>query len=137
MTRLSFDLGSTNDHVEVKPFAGSVGEMPRIDDRFQMRRYRYGFGKSPDGVIRLDWETGELQRHVTPATVTQEPVFVPRAPDAPEGDGWLLCVANRLAENRADLLILDAMNLEEPPVATVKLPFNQPMAFHGMFQPRG
>lgn len=135
MTRLSFDLASTNDHVEVQPFAGAVGEMPRCDERFQMARYRYGYGKSLDGLMRLDWETGERQVHATPGGITQEPVFVPRAPDAPEGDGWLLCLTNYPAENRADLLVVDATDLTRPPVATVKLPFNQPMAFHGMFAP--
>jgi carotenoid cleavage dioxygenase len=134
MTRLSFDLSSRNDRVDVKPFEGSVGEMPRIDDRFQMSRYRYGFGKSADGIMRLDWETGELQRHLTPGGVTQEPIFVPRSPDAPEGDGWLLCMCSYPAQNRADLLIVDAMDMAAPPVATVKMPFNLPMAFHGMFQ---
>jgi len=135
MARLSFDLADRNDHVEIRPFPGAIGEMPRCDERFQMSRYRYGFGKSRDGLIRIDWETGELVQHVTPGGRTQEPVFVPRAPDAPEGDGWLLCLTNRPDENRADLLIVDAMRMESGPVATVRLPFDQPMAFHGMFQP--
>lgn len=137
MTRLSFDLSSTNDHVEIRPFPGTMGEMPRCDDRYQMQRYRYGFGKSRDGIMRLDWDTGELQVHPTADAPggAQEPVFVPRSPDAPEGDGYLLCVVNRHAENRADLVIVDTMDMTGPPVATVRLPFNQPMAFHGMFVP--
>jgi len=137
ITRLSFDLSSTNDHVEVKPFVGAMGEMPRCDDRFQMQRYRYGFGKSRDGIMRLDWDTGELQVHPTKDAPggAQEPIFVPRSPDAPEGDGYLLCLVNRHAENRADLVIVDTMEMTGPPVATIRLPFNQPMAFHGMFVP--
>ena len=135
MTRLTFDLSSRNDHVEMQPFDGAVGEMPRCDERFQMSRYRYGYGKSLDGLMRLDWDTGELQTHLTPGGVTQEPVFVPRSPDAPEGDGWLLCMTSYPAENRADLLIVDATNMTGPPVAAVKMPFNLPMAFHGMFAP--
>lgn len=135
ITRLTFDLSDQNDHVEMRPIAGAVGEMPRCDERFQMSRYRYGFGKSRDGLMRVDWETGEVRQHLTPGGGTQEPVFVARSPDAAEGDGWLLCLVNRHAENRADLLIVDAMNIEADPVAVVKLPFNQPMAFHGMFQP--
>jgi carotenoid cleavage dioxygenase-like enzyme len=57
-------------------------------------------------------------------------VFVPRSPDAPEGDGFLLAVVTR-PDNRADLLILDAMNLEAEPLAIVRLPFTQPWLFHG------
>lgn len=133
ITRLTFDLSDQNDHVEIQSIGGAVGEMPRCDERFQMSRYRYGYGKSRDGVMRIDWETGSVEQHLTPEGGTQEPIFVPRSPDAPEGDGWLLCLTNRPKENRADLLIIDAMNMDAPPVATIRLPFNQPMAFHGMF----
>ena len=135
MTRVSIDTSSTNDHVEMKPFAGASGEMPKIDDRFAMRNYRYGFGKCRDGLMKIDWQTGEKQIHNTNGGGTQEPIFVPRTPDAPEGDGYLLCMTNRPDENRADLIIVDAMKFEEPPVAIVKLPFNTSMAFHGMFVP--
>jgi len=134
MTRLSFDLGDQNDHVEITPIPGAIGEMPRCDERFLMARYRYGFGKSRDGLIKVDWETKQFSEHLTPGGLTQEPVFVPRSENAPEGDGWLLCVANRPAENRADLIIVDTRNFEGEPAAVVKLPFNLPMAFHGMFQ---
>lgn len=135
MTRLSFDLSNHNAPVAVQPFPNAVGEMPRLDERFQMSRYRYGYGKSRNGIIRLDWETLSLDEHLTPGARTQEPIFVPRMTDAPEGDGWLLCVVNRPEENRADLLIVDAMHIDRPPVATIRLPFDLPMAFHGMFQP--
>ena len=63
----------------------------------------------------------------------QEPIFVPRTPDAPEGDGWLLFLVHFHAENRAELRVVDAMDVTAPPVARVKLPFNQPTAFHGCF----
>jgi len=133
ITRLSFDLSDQNDHVEIQPIAGAIGEMPRCDERFQMSECRYGFGKTRDGVMRVDWHTGEVVQHLTAGGATQEPVFVPRSADAAEGDGWLLCLCTRPEENRADLLIIDAMNMAGLPVATVRLPFNQPMAFHGMF----
>lgn len=113
--------------------------MPRLDERFAMAPYRYGYIKTRDGVARLDWQTMQLAVHrfADPADSAQEPVFVPRYADSPEGDGYLLFVVNRGSENRADLVILDAMNIEGPAVATVKLPFNQPGAFHGMFVARG
>jgi carotenoid cleavage dioxygenase-like enzyme len=34
------------------------------------------------------------------ATLTSEPVFVPRSADAPEGHGWVMAVVWRAAENR-------------------------------------
>ena len=135
MTRLSFHLAEQNDRVEITPVPGAVGEMPRCDERYQMARYRYGFGKSRAGLLMVDWETRSCIEHVTPGGASQEPVFVPRHENAPEGDGWVMCVVNRPDENRADLIIVDTARFDREPVATIKLPFNLPMAFHGMFQP--
>lgn len=137
IARLTFDLDSNDAEAKVDIFPGATGEMPKCDDRFQMSRYRYGYMKSRDGIARIDWETGERVVHPIPQSPggAQEPVFVPRTPDAPEGDGWLLCLVNHNAENRAELFILDAMDMAGPAVAKVRLPFNQPMAFHGCFAP--
>ena len=41
----------------------------------------------------------------------------------PEGDGYLIGVAQRLLEGRSELLILDAQRLAEGPLATVRMPF--------------
>jgi carotenoid cleavage dioxygenase-like enzyme len=40
---------------------------------------------------------------------------------------------NRMAENRSDLAILDAQNVEAGPVAIIKLPHRVRMTFHGMW----
>lgn len=133
VTRLSFDLSSPTDDVMRKPFPGAMGEMPRVDPRYLMSRYRYGFIKSRTGVARLDWQTGELSTHETPGGNTQEPVFVPRSQNSAEGDGYVLVVVNRQAEGHAELLVLDTMRWTDAPVACVRLPFRQPMAFHGNF----
>jgi carotenoid cleavage dioxygenase len=68
--------------------------------------------------------------------MSQETVFVPRSPDAPEGDGYLLSVVNRVKENLAELYVLDTQDFLGAPVARVRLPFNLPMSFHGCFVPR-
>ena len=133
ISRLTFDLKS--GEVSIKQFPGSIGEMPRCDERFASKRYRYGFHRSLEGITRIDWQTGERSICATPHAPggTQEPVFVPRAPDAPEGEGYVVCLANVASENRAELIVADAMKMEQGPVATVRLPFNQPAAFHGCF----
>jgi carotenoid cleavage dioxygenase len=127
-SRFTFDLGS--GEMSLRPLSnGPGGGMPEVDDRYAMQRYRYGYSTSRSGLVRYDVETGARQEHVTEGG-SQEPVFVPRTPDAPEGVGFLLSVVTR-PDNRADLLILDAMDIEADPIATVRLPFSQPWLFHG------
>lgn len=130
-SRLSFDL-STGE-VSIRPLSNSpAGGMPEVDDRFAMQKYRYGYSSSRTGLVRYDVETGARVEHVAEGSA-QEPVFVPRTPDAPEGDGFLLSVVTR-PDNRADLIILDAMDMEAQPLATVRLPFSQPWLFHGCWK---
>jgi carotenoid cleavage dioxygenase len=72
------------------------------------------------------WEPGGSGVH--------EPNFVVRA-GAPEGEGYLLTIVNRLAENRSDLAILNAARLQDGPLAVVKLPVRVRSTFHGMWVP--
>jgi carotenoid cleavage dioxygenase len=65
----------------------------------------------------------------------QEAQFVPRTPDAPEGDGWLLVPVARVSEMRSDLAILDARNVAAGPVALLKLPVRIRATFHGTWVP--
>jgi carotenoid cleavage dioxygenase len=113
--------------------------MPRIDDRFAMEKYRVGYFSLRDfpqmGVGQIDWENEEMKVHELEGAAAQEPLFVPRAHNSPEGDGFILTVVDRFAEKRADLLVLDGNDVSRPPLATVKLPFALPMAFHGCWVP--
>ncbi|MFE7802201.1 carotenoid oxygenase family protein [Nocardia sp. NPDC057440] len=65
-----------------------------------------------------------------------EPLFVPRSPAAPEDDGWLLFLNHELVENRSQLVILDARDLERGPLATAWLEHQVPWGFHGTFTHR-
>ncbi|UVJ45742.1 carotenoid oxygenase family protein [Pseudomonas sp. LS1212] len=140
LTRLSFDLSKPDDQaITLSPVAGAFGDMPRLDERFAMSKYKFGYSiyRNPPhfGIGQVDWDTKELKIHDMPDSSAQEPLFVPRHKDAPEGDGFILTVVNRLKENRADLVILDGRDVSQPPLATVKLPFNMPFQFHGCFIP--
>jgi carotenoid cleavage dioxygenase len=137
LSRLTFDLSSPSDSYTVEPFAGAIGEMPRIHPGHYMSKYRYGYMLAiPGGIGRLDWETHTLQVHKLERTACGEPVFVPRGSTSAEGDGFVLSLVDRLDDNRSDLLILDAMNMTGEPLAVVKLPFRAPKAFHGSWVPR-
>lgn len=136
ITRITFDLSKPDDQsVTLQPLQGALGDMPRIDDRFAMQKYRMGYFAFRDfpnmGIGQIDWDSGEIRYHTLQGASAQEPLFVPRSADAAEGDGFILTVVDRFAEKRTDLLILDANDVSRPALATVKLPFALPMAFHG------
>jgi carotenoid cleavage dioxygenase len=84
----------------------------------------------------LDMSTGEMKSWFAGDTSsTQEPVFAPKSADAAEGEGYVLGVVNRRAENRADLVVFDAEHIDEGPIATVKIPVRLKYAIHGNWIP--
>ena len=142
LTRITMDLTRNDGEYEKERLLNVSSEMPRTDDRYQGRPYRYGYMivyRSADGSSatgRLDHETGELETYAPgPGDAVQECQFVPRSPDAPEGDGWLLVPVNRISENRSDLVVLDAQDIAAGPVATIKLPVRVRATFHGTWVP--
>jgi carotenoid cleavage dioxygenase len=117
-------------------------EFPRHDERLVGRRHRYGYSTEattgPDGgiafgsVLKIDVDRAETVVHdVGPGRAAMEPVFVPRAPDAAEDDGWVLVYVHDGARNACDVVVLDAQDFTAPPVATVHLPVRVPFGFHG------
>ena len=66
----------------------------------------------------------------TDSTV-QEAIFVPPGPDAPPGHGYVMQLIDRHATGTTDLLILDAQRIDEPPVATLRIPIRMPGGLHG------
>ena len=155
VTRLSVDLSKRSDTFDMQPLYPDTGVLPRQDDRYQTVPYRYGFmptvdlSEPPHPVVagrpfrpnncytRFDHATGTTTVYRAGGDVAlQECCFAPRRDDAPEGDGYLLGVAERLQEcGRSDLLVLDASNLEAGPVATVRLPFRIFGQVHGWWHP--
>jgi len=134
ITRLVFDLAGESDQPKVIPIAGAVGEMPKIDDRFAMKKYRYGWFRGMGGLYRIDWETLEVKNFpIVAPVVMHEPTFIPRHEEAEEGDGWLVAVANNVATNRGGLVVFDANRIEDGPIAKAKIPYATHMTFHGSF----
>lgn len=117
-------------------------EFHRPDERFFGQPYRYAWslglpgadsaflGEAP--IYRHDLETGERQAHdFGPGKVPGEFVFVPRHPDAPEGDGWLMGYVIDRPSETTDLVILDASDMAAAPIARVHVPHRIPPGFHG------
>ena len=147
------DLSSNDDEfAEINRLTETFSEFPRIDDRFtgQKNRYTWGLevdfkrpieavggsaGGAPMNCLFLkDLETGDEQHWwAGPTSTLQEPCFIPRSADAPEGDGWIVQLCNRLDQHRSDLLIFDALEIEKGPVATVHIPIRLRFGLHGNF----
>ena len=89
------------------------GEFPRFDERRAGLGYRHGWfagrsrgrpGDMFDSIAHVDLETGKRATYVfADGDAPGEPVFVPRSAGAPEGDGWILALVYRAAEDRSDL----------------------------------
>jgi carotenoid cleavage dioxygenase len=151
--RWTFDLASPNDTLRSEKLFPQVGEMPMIDLRFLTQETEhFWFGtsntdlgpmlemgpKGPPFTCLGHWNarTSKLDFYYAgPHSAPEEPVFVPRSAGAAQGDGWLLTVVGRRAENRTDLVILDAQNLSAGPVATIRFPARIHEGFHGIWVP--
>jgi carotenoid cleavage dioxygenase-like enzyme len=145
--RWTLDLDATTDVVRTEFLSERPGEFPRCDERLVGRAYRHGFYASGDpaqqdaasictGVVHLDLKTGRSAEWKVPEGDTlSEAVFVPRTPDAPEGEGWLLTVQYLAQENRSDLIILDAQEVDRGPIARVMSSHRVPAGFHGSWLP--
>jgi len=157
LTDWTVDMASNTEAFDaVTRLTETAAEFPRIDDRFAGRRTRYGWmlemdmrrpvelrGGSAGGLLMnclflKDLETGAEQHWwCGPVSSLQEPCFVPRSADAAEGDGWIVQVCNRLEEQRSDLLIFEALDIEKGPVATIHVPIRLRFGLHGNWADAG
>jgi carotenoid cleavage dioxygenase-like enzyme len=130
LRRLSVDLGDP----DAKTFQMEVlhpqimGALARQDDRYHTLPYRYGFmmtfGPQGMGWTMFDHKENAARTwQAGPGNLVSEMCFVPRTPDAPEGDGYLIGVVTRMAEGgRSDLVFVDTRNIEAGPVAVASAP---------------
>ena len=140
--RWTFDLAANTDRFAQTYLDDLTGEFPRIDDRRAGLASSHGwyacanpelpmFG-ALSGIVHVDGNGKRLGNYLLPAGDTiSEPVFVERGKDAAEGDGWLLAVVWRARENRSDLAVFNATDVEAGPVALVHLGHRVPDGFHG------
>ena len=151
LTRWTVDLDSNSaDFSSIERLTETAAEFPRIDDRFAGRAYRHGWllemdprrpvelrGGSAAGLLmnclfHKDLKTGAEQHWwCGPVSSLQEPCFIPRGKHAPEGDGWIVQICNRLDEHRSDLLLFNALDIEAGPIATVHIPLRMRFGLHG------
>lgn len=134
----------------VDPVAGRVNrdivderfqEFPRVAGSVLNQKHRFGYtaavGSSTDewafgNTIKYDFDAGTSTEHDHGAgRGGTEPVFVSRSGGTSEDDGWIMTVVYDAAEDRSDVVILDARDVAADPVATIPLPARVPFGFHG------
>jgi len=87
-------------------------------------------------VVKFDMATNTSSAiDLGPGRSPGEFVFVARADATSEDDGWLMGYVYDRAEDRSDLVILDASDTGAEPVAVVELPRRVPFGFHGSWVP--
>jgi carotenoid cleavage dioxygenase len=142
LCRWVFDLSGNTDRFTQTYLDDIAGEFPRIDDRRAGLASQHGWYACANprlpvfgplsGIVHVDGKGSRLGQYLLPLGDTiSEPVFVARGPDAAEGDGWLLAVVWRARENRSDLAVFNATDVEAGPVALVQLGHRVPDGFHG------
>ncbi|KAM5368077.1 hypothetical protein ACJZ2D_009681 [Fusarium nematophilum] len=123
-------------------------EFPRIDERFTTQQSDVVFlnvltprGKPSEQHRYIYHELDGLAMYRRPtkqtcffyagdSSLVQEPIFIPRSQDAPDGDGWVMCMVERKLENRNDLAVLDTRTFEKP-IAIVQPPLHVKTQVHG------
>jgi carotenoid cleavage dioxygenase len=149
--RWTVNLASKSDAFEsVEKRTELIGEFPRIDDRYAGRKYQHGWmlvmdpdkpfegpGARASGfrmnmIGHVDMVTGQQDTwYCGPQSIIQEPQFIPRYKDSPEGDGYIIALVDDLIANYSDLLIFDALKLPQGPIGKLKLPFRLRSGLHG------
>jgi carotenoid cleavage dioxygenase len=144
LTRITLDLGENGGSVVEQALDDIYVDFVMPDPRWQTLPYQVGFAgavldpaENPIGwnaVVRYDMrDVSRVGYSFGPGTGSWEPLFIPRSPDAAEGDGWLIAMVFRAATGTCELAILDSAKIAEGPVATIALPHRVPFGFHGAF----
>lgn len=135
------------------------GEFSRIDDRYITQKYThfwqakvdptkpYDFAKCgpPAGGLfnslgHYTWDDDRKEDvfFAGPTATFQEPTFIPKYNDdggggGGEGEGYIIALLNHLDVLRNDVLVFDALNLAQGPLAVIHLPVKLRLGLHGNF----
>lgn len=137
LTRFRIGLASGAD-MKVEQVSYALCELPRINDRYAGRRYRFAHAVGnrnphdfPDCLVKIDLETNSVIFWSQEGCYPGEPVFVAAPASADEDDGVVLSVVLDAPAARSFLLILSAKDYVE--LARAELPHHIPFGFHGNY----
>uniref|UniRef100_A0A023GD01 Putative beta beta-carotene n=1 Tax=Amblyomma triste TaxID=251400 RepID=A0A023GD01_AMBTT len=122
---------------------GLRGEMPRINELYNGRRYRYAYllsqadeddRKEDIFLSKLDLDSGDWLRWQCADWVPSEPVMVPKPGSEVEDDGVLLSpLVHASDECQRALLVLDAASFRQLAFVRFFTDCAAPATFHGCF----
>ena len=150
LSRWTIDMNNPGARVESVPLDEFELEFPQIDPRYAGRDYRHAWFTTTDGQLQStirenqnlyntvghwDHETATATRYSCGRAMVSEALFVPRAADAAEGEGYLLAVTVDFETRLSELLVFDARAIVEGPLARAKLSHRVPPGFHGAWRP--
>jgi beta,beta-carotene 9',10'-dioxygenase len=138
LRRIELDLRCRTLRSELRSEQGI--ELPRIDERRYLDRYRFVYGVGADrgeagdgveGLVKLDNESGKSLVWSEPGCFAGEPIFVPEPGGDSEDGGVVLSVVLDADRGRSCLVVLDATSFEERSRAYA--PHVIPRGIHGAF----
>ncbi len=148
--RWKFDLSrpSSSRITDPQVILDVPSEFPRIDERFMTRPYTHlfldvvlgpssgpGVIPSLNGLAMLNTATRKTVFYNPGENChVEEPVFIPRHKDAPQGDGWVLTMVEKKSTNLSELVVLDTRDFGRP-TALIRLPYRIRGQIHGNWVP--
>ncbi len=120
------------------------GEFPRVNENFLGRKSQYGYvAKSSNsslllfnGLIKYDLNVGKSETHeFGEGRYGSEAVFVPRPGATIEDDGWLVNFVHDQGTDTSEMIVIDAQDFTNEPIARVLIPQRVPYGFHGTWIP--
>ncbi|TAF11207.1 MAG: 9-cis-epoxycarotenoid dioxygenase [Nostocales cyanobacterium] len=115
-------------------------EFPRVNENLLGRKTQYGYaGKMAksslplfDGVIKYNFSNSKSQTHeFGQGRYGGEAVFAPRLNATTEDDGWLITFVYDQNTETSELVVINAQDVTNEPVARVIIPQRVPNGFHG------
>jgi all-trans-8'-apo-beta-carotenal 15,15'-oxygenase len=138
-----FALNLKDETVEKELIESRCCEFPSIHPDNVGHKYRYLYigaahaetGNAPlQAILKIDLDSGDKQLwSAAPQGFIGEPIFVPRPGSEREDDGWVLALVYDAADQRSDVVILDARDLNQGAIARLHLQHHIPYGLHGSF----
>ena len=143
-TRYWVDLAKGTAGAE--QFDDMGGDFNRVNDDYNGVRTRYLYMSAPvgpgrtigdfDTIVKYDEQTGARAEWYSGSTGhVGESVFASDPDGTAEDDGWLINAVYDDARDATDVVILDAHDVAEGPIATVHVPRRIPFGFHARWFP--